>query len=127
MILYAFFSGKKEGIYLIVIKGLPPGNNIEKPYHLWGWLAASVLGVFATLIQTQLKAQILAAILSAVLYWVVYEIAFNKPVFGRTFYIGKTAAIDKVLWKLFGRNAEKWVAVVKLLVIAILNLLYLLL
>lgn len=123
MIAFAYFTGRKEAIYLSVVRTLPPGNNIEKPYHKWGWLAAVVVGIACALLQSDLKARILALLLCGVWYWTVYEAAYNKPVFGNWKHVGTTAATDKFLRRLFGRNVETWVVLLKVAGILILNLL----
>lgn len=125
MALFAFFQGRKEGIYLAQIRQLPYGNLFEKPYHAYGWLAAAVVGVILTLLQSHFKACILTPFLSAFIYWAAYELSLNGPAFGRWDYLGRTAAIDKFLWKTFGVNAERWAIAMKTAGIVFCNLIYL--
>jgi hypothetical protein len=113
---------------LQAVRLLPYGNHLEKPYHLWGWLSAAVVGLALTLlqfVQPSLKAFALTPFACAVMYWIGYEIAFNKPVFGKWNYVGKTATWDKRFWRWFGRNTETFVVILKAVSLLILNALYL--
>lgn len=127
MAVFSYATGRKERFPLLLFRGLPPGNNMEKPFHKWGWIAAAVVGLMVTALQAvypSLKAICLMPVCCVAIYWTFFEVAFSKEVFGRWFYIGRTAANDKRLWKLFGKKTETVVVVIKALLLVIPNLLY---
>lgn len=59
--------------------------------------------------------------IGAVIYWILFDMAYNKVTLKKPLlYVGKTAQIDLLFWKIFGKLAPVMMLVIKLSLLAFL-------
>ena len=125
-VLITFFSAKEEKYGTWAFREYAaPGTMQSKLYHSWGIKTIITIGIVSAFaFKTGFLSFVLLGFLNALIYWLLFDIWYAMGIKQKWYYLGNEASTDKGLKKYFGKNAGKNKAYLCIIIIAVLNILF---